>query len=65
MAIEKKTDMTQNHRLLQDIMDYSPSLIVTHEDIDEIVRRLRRSLEEVQAEVLSSAAPVTAGPAGA
>jgi adenosylmethionine-8-amino-7-oxononanoate aminotransferase len=34
----------------------SPSLIVTRNDIDEIVARLRRTLEEVQAEVLGTTA---------
>jgi adenosylmethionine-8-amino-7-oxononanoate aminotransferase len=34
----------------------SPSLIVTRDDIDEIVSRLVRTLEEVQAEVLPGAA---------
>jgi adenosylmethionine-8-amino-7-oxononanoate aminotransferase len=43
----------------------SPPLVVTREDIDEIVGRLGRSLEQIQAEVLPAAAPVAAGSARA
>ena len=42
----------------------SPSLIVTTGDIDEIVARLRRTLEEVQAEVLPTVVSMPAGSAG-
>lgn len=39
----------------------SPSLIVTREDIDEIVDRLARTLAEVQAEILPASASIRAG----
>jgi adenosylmethionine-8-amino-7-oxononanoate aminotransferase len=39
----------------------SPSLIVTSEDIDEIVARLERTLADVQAEVLPIGDPAAAG----
>ena len=37
LTIEKKIDMMQNHRLLQDIMDYSPTLIVTVDPEDHFI----------------------------
>lgn len=43
----------------------SPSLIVTREDIDDIVDRLERTLAEVQAEVLPSAGSGVVGAPGA